>query len=479
MESMQAALDCVSKLPADRIDGIHKIWAKDLKELAYDIEDSVDAFMVRIDTPVGAKPHSFRRYFDRTIGLLTKAKHSHRIYDDIQEIKNRIQEVSGRRERYKFENVVVQPDNTTMDPRLPSLYIDVKKLVGTETPAKKLTALLMRGEGGQKQQLVVVSIVGVGGLGKTSLANLVYQRVRGQFQSQAFVSVSLKPEINKIFSSILRQVSGMEYPNDEAWDQTELIEKIRQILEKKRYIIVIDDIWSDSAWILIKCALIENNLGSKVIVTTRNVDVAKISCSPIDGTLYELDPLFDEDSKRLLYSRVYNEDEEIHTELEEGRREYNRRASHTACNSECVPSQVPRWFSSLSELSNVSIRVNLLRQRDLELLGALPALCFLKLQVDPYGTTDERCWLVFAQGVMPKLQRLELSFEVRKRDGGFDIGLENLLSLKHVAFKVDCTGARIREVQDAETKIRNAVCIHPSHPVLKLSRKRENLKRKE
>jgi disease resistance protein RPM1 len=164
--------------------------------------------------------------------------------------------------------------------------------------------------------------------------------------------------------------------------------------------------------------------------------------------------------------------------------------------------QVPRWFSSLSELSNVSIRVNLLRQRDLELLGALPALCFLKLQVDPYGTTDERlvvgadqpfrcltafmfhhysrCWLVFAQGVMPKLQRLELSFEVRKReDGGFDTGLENLLSLKHVAFKVDCTGARIREVQDAETKIRNVVGIHPSHPVLKLSRKHENLKRKE
>ena len=235
MESMQAALDCVSKLPADKIDGIHKIWARGLKELVYDIEDSVDAFMVRIDTPVDGKTHSFRRYFDRIIGLLTKAKHRHQISNEIQEIKNRIQEVSGRRERYKFENVVVQPDNTTMDPRLPSLYVDVKKLVGTETPAKKLIALLMRGEGGKKQQLLVVSIVGVGGLGKTSLANLVYQRVRGQFQSQAFVSVSLKPEINKIFSSILRQVSGMEYPNDEAWDQTELIAKIRQILEKNRY----------------------------------------------------------------------------------------------------------------------------------------------------------------------------------------------------------------------------------------------------
>ncbi|CAN6371678.1 unnamed protein product [Urochloa humidicola] len=322
MESMQAAIDKVSNLPPDQIDGVHKIWARDLKELVYDIEDSVDSFMVRIDAPAHAKPHSFRKFFDRTIGLLTKAKSRHHIADDIQDIKSRIQEVAGRREMYKFENIVVQPDNKTMDPRLPALYEEVKNLVGIDGPAEKLTDLLMHREGVEKKQLMIVSIYGVGGLGKTTLANSVYQRLRDGFLAQAFVSVSLKPDIKKIFRSILRQVGENEYLNAETWNDTELIDKIRQILAKKRYIIVIDDLWGESAWTQIKCALIENNLGSRVILTTRNASVAKFSCSKINGTIYELDPLSFKDSKRLLCKRVFNEDEEIHSELEEVSRKF-------------------------------------------------------------------------------------------------------------------------------------------------------------
>ena len=53
----------------------------------------------------------------------------------------------------------------------------------------------------------VVSIVGVGGLGKTTIANSVYERLQGQFESHAFVSVSLKPDMKLILRSILRQVS--------------------------------------------------------------------------------------------------------------------------------------------------------------------------------------------------------------------------------------------------------------------------------
>nr|CAB3489697.1 unnamed protein product [Digitaria exilis] len=49
MESMQAALERVSKLPTHQIDELNKIWVRDLKQLVYDIEDSVDAFMVRVD----------------------------------------------------------------------------------------------------------------------------------------------------------------------------------------------------------------------------------------------------------------------------------------------------------------------------------------------------------------------------------------------------------------------------------------------
>jgi len=160
-------------------------------------------------------------------------------------------------------------------------------------------------------------------------------------------------------------------------------------------------------------------------------------------------------------------------------------------------SQVPWWFSSLSELSSLSMWVNLLRQEDLKLLGALPVLRFLHLKVDPCGTTTEeqlvvsadhpfrslaefkfthytRCWLEFARGVMPKLQRLELVFEARRREGGgFDIGLENLASLTHVTVLVDCRRARMKEVEDVEYKVRDALDMHPNHPTLELSRSLE------
>uniref|UniRef100_K3ZLF7 Uncharacterized protein n=1 Tax=Setaria italica TaxID=4555 RepID=K3ZLF7_SETIT len=156
-------------------------------------------------------------------------------------------------------------------------------------------------------------------------------------------------------------------------------------------------------------------------------------------------------------------------------------------------SELPRWFSSLCELSCLSIRVHVLRQVDIQLLGALPVLRFLNL----LGTTEEglvigsdqpfrslaefefahysRCWLVFGQGGMPRLQRLKLYFQARKRvGGGFDLGTENLTSLKHVTVVVDCDGARTREVEDAETKIRDAVDGHPNHPTLVLSRRYES-----
>jgi predicted KAP-like P-loop ATPase len=255
MESMQAALKKVSKLPAHQIDDDVMIWARDLKELSYDIEDSVDTFMVRVDASVCAKTHSFSSFFDRTIGLLTKAKIRRRIVTDIEEIKSRIHVAADRRARYTFEDVA-QPDRTVVDSRLPALYEDVKNLIGIDGSAEKLTTLLMREQG---EQLMVVSIAGVAGLGKTALANLVFRRLRGEFQSQAFVSVSLKPDLKKILSSILRQVSGMEYKyiNAEVWSHAELIDNIRQILEGSilrqvsgmEYKYINAEVWSHAALI--------------------------------------------------------------------------------------------------------------------------------------------------------------------------------------------------------------------------------------
>jgi len=81
---------------------------------------------------------------------------------------------------------------------------------------------------------------------------------------------------------------------------------------------------------------------------------------------------------------------------------------------------------------------------------------------------------------MPKLQRLELYLQAQKTaGGGIDVGWEKLTSLKHVTVRVKCEGARAREVEDVETRIRDVVGSHPNHPTLKLSRVLEQFMAKD
>lgn len=89
------------------------------------------------------------------------------------------------------------------------------------------------------------------------------------------------------------------------------------ILQKCRYLIVIDDIWDEEPWKFIKCVLFENKLGSKVITTTRNIDIARSCCSSdnVDGIVHELQPLSDGDSEQLFFYKIFGKDGRCPTEL--------------------------------------------------------------------------------------------------------------------------------------------------------------------
>jgi hypothetical protein len=109
MEGIQAVLNKVSKLTAHQIDDNTKIWVRDLKELSYHMEDSVEDFKVRIDAPTtSTETHSFKRFIHRIVGLSTRAKNRHRISDDIEDIKGRIREVNQRKDRYMLDATEAQ-----------------------------------------------------------------------------------------------------------------------------------------------------------------------------------------------------------------------------------------------------------------------------------------------------------------------------------------------------------------------------------
>ncbi|XP_048559951.1 disease resistance protein RGA5-like [Triticum urartu] len=315
MEHMQAALLKISEAPIDQPPDIQiKLWAKNVRDLSYDLEDNIDKFMVHIKTHgQPEKLHNFRDFIDKCLSLLTKGKIRHKIGIDIKDIKRRIEEVREQRDRYKVDSVApAKPTCPTIDAlRLSTLYKKATELVGIDEKSLEVVNMLKEGDEVSEKQLKVVSIVGFGGLGKTTLANAVYKKMKGQvdiqtqkpqFDCAAFISVSLNPNLKRIFKSLLHQLDKHTYQNinEASWGEEQLISEIRSFLENKRYLIVVDDIWDKSVWENIKFALIGNKYGSRVITTTRVLDVAQQA-----GGVYRLKALSVVDSRKLFYQRIY------------------------------------------------------------------------------------------------------------------------------------------------------------------------------
>ncbi|XP_040376648.1 disease resistance protein RGA5-like [Oryza brachyantha] len=152
--------------------------------------------------------------------------------------------------------------------------------------------------------LKVVSIVGFGGLGKTTLANAVHRKLVQEFDCRVFVSVSQNPDITKLLSKIL--VDELKGRTSSIYsDVRDIINDIRSHLLHKRYLVIIDDLWETSVWDVLKCAFPDNNCGSRVITTTRVESVAKTCCNYQVECIYKMNPLNDEDSRILFFNRIF------------------------------------------------------------------------------------------------------------------------------------------------------------------------------
>jgi hypothetical protein len=229
-------------------DELSKCSIKEVRELSYDMEDGIDNFMLSLGVDSSYKPRGFKGLAGRCMDLLTNSKTRHRIAKEIKVLKRSAMEASSRRARYKVDDGVSRRSRTSIDPRLPAFFTEMTRLVGIEGPRDKLIKLLTEGEGALVQQLKVASIVGFGGLGKTTLANQVYQKLQGKFACQAFVSLSQTPNLKKILRNILFQICSQEHVSNEVCDEQHLINTIRQFLKDKRYATLFTHELCKSCW---------------------------------------------------------------------------------------------------------------------------------------------------------------------------------------------------------------------------------------
>lgn len=180
-----------------------------------------------------ARSHEFKRVIDRSLDLLMQPKIRRKIANDIRHIKSRVDEVSSRRARYKIDIANTNPNLATIDPRLLGQYRLETELVGIDDARDELIKILIQEDELCTRQGKIVSIVGFGGLGKTTLANALYEKISAQFECRSFVSVSQTPDLKKIFEDILYDLG--KNINGETLNEIRLVNQLRQFLQEKRY----------------------------------------------------------------------------------------------------------------------------------------------------------------------------------------------------------------------------------------------------
>ncbi|KAF7087607.1 hypothetical protein CFC21_090780 [Triticum aestivum] len=298
LESMQAALVKVSSVPLDQLDPQVKIWANEVRELSYAVEDSLDSFVRRVEGVEPTKP-KIKHLLKAARNEFTKFKARHEIASDVKDIESQVRKIKERYDRYKIDDVVANLATTPVDPRLPALYKKLSDLVGIDEPINELIKILSEGIHMPDKNPKIVSVVGFGGLGKTTLAKALYDKLSKTYQCQAFVPVGQNPNTQKVLRDILLELDTGLSRATETMVEWQLINQLQKILAGKRYFIVIDDIWDTQTWDVIKCAFVDSHPESRLIITTRIVDVATKA-----GGIYHMQPLSDDYSKILFYTRT-------------------------------------------------------------------------------------------------------------------------------------------------------------------------------
>jgi DNA-binding protein YbaB len=281
-----------------------KNWMLKLKSAAYDADDVLDEFCyeeLRQDAIRGG--HKVGNNVSGCLSLNNNpALFRHKMSRKLKKVVGRIEELVAEMERFRFahgQRVQVQIANRV---RTDSVLVE-SKVVGRDEDKEIIVKLLL--EGCESADLTVVPVVGMGGLGKTTLAQLIYNdpRVKEHFKLLLWVCVSEEFNIGLLVKSIIELVMG---DCNVPIDNMELLQRrLRQVLSRKCYLLVLDDVWNETVdkWERLRALLNCGESGSAIIVTTRSARAGSIM-----GTVpsYKLGCLGEEDSWSLFHKRAFS-----------------------------------------------------------------------------------------------------------------------------------------------------------------------------
>lgn len=277
LESMRSFIKDAEKCK-NEIEGV-SVWAVQVRDIAFEAEDVIDEFLYHVH---GMKKSGFKAFLLRVLKFPEELWITHRTAVELKKIKGEIKDIAKRSKRYDLSHIVSSSEpsgdslNRAQNVSDSAFFIESDEIVGLDSEIDELLTWLE----GEEEHRIVISVVGMGGSGKTTLAAKTYtsRTVKRNFDCCAWVSVSkhymIEDLLRRMITEFFNGKDESAPKNMNSMDYKHLVETLVKFLEQKRYVVVLDDVWNINFWRQVCVALPDNKNRSRVIITTRKEDIA-------------------------------------------------------------------------------------------------------------------------------------------------------------------------------------------------------------
>ncbi|KAE8772211.1 Disease resistance protein RPM1 [Hordeum vulgare] len=208
--------------------------------------------------------------------------------------------------------------------------LEGSQVIGRETEKSHILRLIID-PAKRNTEIQVISVWGMGGMGKTALVKDIYQsqELAGVFEKRACVTV-MSPSKEELLRSLVKQLAVAEAPAENvtisllgssaktplAWSIEKFENQTEILLKEKRCLIFFDDLSSTADWDMICASLPQMENASRIIVTTREENIANY-CSKKQENVCKLEILNKEHALGLFTKKVFKENECLHRQYPE------------------------------------------------------------------------------------------------------------------------------------------------------------------
>nr|AAK61318.1 NBS-LRR resistance-like protein J78 [Phaseolus vulgaris]AAK61322.1 NBS-LRR resistance-like protein J78 [Phaseolus vulgaris] len=259
-----------------------KAWLVAVKEAVFDAEDllgEIDYELTRCQVEAQSQPQTFTskvsNFFNSTFSSFNK-----KIESGMKEVLRRLEYLANQKDALGLKKGTYSDDNdrsgSRVSQKLPSSSLVVESVIYGRDADKDIIINWLTSEIDNSNHPSIFSIVGMGGLGKTTLAQHVYNDPKIEdvkFDIKAWVCVSDHFHVLTVTRTILEAITDK---TDDSGNLEMVHKKLKEKLSGKKFLLVLDDVWNErpAEWEAVQTPLSYGAPGSRILVTTRSEKVA-------------------------------------------------------------------------------------------------------------------------------------------------------------------------------------------------------------